>query len=58
MYAHCEAHNLNLAKLQSTSVAQKWGTDVKFQDKRVKKTKGHLDELAGDHRLNIPEERF
>ncbi len=38
------------AKLQSIYVAQNWGIIVKFQDKRVKKTKRHFDELADDHR--------
>ena len=31
---------------------------MKFQDKSIKKTKRHFDELAGDHRFNDPEDRF
>ena len=46
------------AKLQSIYVAQNWGIIVKFQDKRVKKTKRHFDELADDQRLNTPVDRF
>jgi len=46
------------AKLESISVAQKWGIKAKFQYKRFKKTKRHFDELADDARLNIPEARF
>jgi len=46
------------AKLESISVDQKLWIEVKFQDKRVKKTKRHFDELADDHRLNTPVDRF
>lgn len=50
--------NFTEAKQESISVAQKWGIEVKFQVKRMRKTKRHFDELADDHRLNDPEDEF
>ena len=46
------------AKVESIYFAQKWGSKVKFQDKRGNNNKRHFEELADDHRLNIPEDRF
>ncbi len=46
------------AKVESIYFAKKFGNELKFQDKRITNNKRHFDELADDHRLNIPEDRF
>ena len=46
------------AKQEAIDVAETWGIEVKYQDRRIKTTKRHFDELIDDHRINDPEVRF
>lgn len=43
---------------EAKCVAKKWGIDINFKDKRVKKAKKHFDELSSDYRFDNAEHFF
>lgn len=51
-------NNYEEVKRTAVSLAENWGIQAKFENKRVKKVKQHFDELCVDERLQDPEARF